>query len=117
VAALAWSGGKDSALALHELRERSGAAPRALITTVTADYGRISMHGVRRELLCHQAGAVGLPPVEVEIPAACSNDVHEQRLGQALAEVAARRGANDPVRRPVSRRCAGVSKGAAEPGW
>jgi uncharacterized protein (TIGR00290 family) len=86
MSALAWSGGKDSALALHELRERSGSPPRALITTVTADYGRISMHGVRRELLTCQAGALGLPLVEVEIPAACSNDVYEQRMERALAE-------------------------------
>ena len=85
--ALSWSGGKDSALALHELRERTGRpAPSALITTVTADHGRISIHGVRRELLCRQARAAGLPLVEVEIPAACSNDVYEQRMGQALAE-------------------------------
>ena len=44
------------------------------------------MHGVRRELLSLQARAVGLPLVEVEIPADCSNDVYEQRMGQALAE-------------------------------
>ena len=86
MSALSWSGGKDSALALHELRQRSGPAPRALITTVTADYGRISMHGVRRELLHRQARAVGLPLVEVEIPAECSNDVYEQRMARALAE-------------------------------
>ena len=83
---MSWSGGKDSALALGELRKGSGPAPRALITTVTADYGRISMHGVRRELLSRQARAAGLPLVEVEIPAACSNDVYEQPMGQALAE-------------------------------
>jgi uncharacterized protein (TIGR00290 family) len=87
VLALSWSGGKDSALALHELRERSGPFPRALITTVTADYERISIHGVRRELLRHQAQAAGLPLVEVEIPAGCSNDVYEQRMEQALLEV------------------------------
>jgi uncharacterized protein (TIGR00290 family) len=86
VSALSWSGGKDSALALYELREHSGSPPHALITTVTADYGRISMHGVRRELLVRQAQAAGLPLVEVEIPANCSNDVYEQRVGQALAE-------------------------------
>jgi uncharacterized protein (TIGR00290 family) len=86
VSALSWSGGKDSALALHDLRQRSGPALRALITTVTADYERISMHGVRRELLCRQARAVGLPLVEVEIPAGCSNDVYEQRMREALTE-------------------------------
>jgi uncharacterized protein (TIGR00290 family) len=71
---------------LHELRGRSGPAPHALITTVTADYGRISMHGVRRELLFRQAQAVGLPLVEIEIPADCSNDVYEQRMEGALAQ-------------------------------
>jgi uncharacterized protein (TIGR00290 family) len=84
--ALSWSGGKDSALALHELQHNSGPPPSALITTVTADYSRISMHGVRRELLRSQAQATGLALVEVEIPAACVNDVYEQRMGQALAE-------------------------------
>jgi diphthamide synthase (EF-2-diphthine--ammonia ligase) len=97
VLALSWSGGKDSALALHQLRERSGPAPRALITTVTADYGRISMHGVRRDLLSRQARAVGLPLVEVDIPAECSNDVYEQRMGQALA------GERPPKRTETSR--------------
>jgi hypothetical protein len=62
------------------LRERPGPASRALITTVTADYRRISMHGVRRDLPLRQARAVGLPLVEVEIPAGCSNDVYEERM-------------------------------------
>jgi uncharacterized protein (TIGR00290 family) len=84
--ALSFSGGKDSALALFALREGSGPAPGALVTTVTAEHQRISMHGVRRELLARQAQAAGLPLVEVEIPAGCSNDVYEQRMGQALAE-------------------------------
>jgi uncharacterized protein (TIGR00290 family) len=84
--ALSWSGGKDSALALHALRNGAGPAPDALITTVTSDYARISMHGVRRELLLAQAEATALPLVEVEIPATCPNDVYEQRMGQALAE-------------------------------
>jgi uncharacterized protein (TIGR00290 family) len=57
-----------------------------LITTVTADFARISMHGVRHELLVSQAQAAGLPLVEVEIPAGCSNEVYEQRLGAALAD-------------------------------
>jgi uncharacterized protein (TIGR00290 family) len=80
--ALSWSGGKDSALALRALAAR----PQALITTVTADYGRISMHGVRRELLRAQAGAAGVPLVEVEIPATCSNEEYERRMGAALSE-------------------------------
>lgn len=84
--ALSWSGGKDSVLALRALQAEPGEGPGALITTVTANYGRVSMHGVRRELLGTQANAVGVPLVEVEIPVACSNDVYEQRLGRALAE-------------------------------
>lgn len=84
--ALSWSGGKDSALALQALRGGAGPAPGALITTVTSDFDRISMHGVRRELLERQARAAGLPLIAVEIPAACSNDVYEQRLGQVMAE-------------------------------
>ena len=81
---LAWSGGKDSALALWALREQ-GIDPAALLTTVTADYDRVSMHGVRRSLLRAQAAATGLPLVEVEIPAACTNGEYERRMGAALA--------------------------------
>jgi len=85
-AALSWSGGKDSALALHTLRAEFAPGPEVLITTVTADYARVSMHGVRRELLAEQARAAGVQLVEIEIPASCSNDVYEQRMGAALAE-------------------------------
>lgn len=84
--ALSWSGGKDSALALHKLQGGCESAVGALITTVTADYERVSMHGVRRQLLVRQAQAVGLPLVEVEIPAACPNDVYEQRMRKVLVE-------------------------------
>lgn len=82
--ALSWSGGKDSALALWTLR-RQRLEPRALITTVTDAYHRISMHGVRRELLACQAGALDIPLVEVVIPPACVNDVYEARMAQAFA--------------------------------
>ena len=81
---LSWSGGKDSALALWTLRRRQ-LEPQALITTVTETFDRISMHGVRRELLARQADALMIPLVEVAIPQACSNDIYEQRLGQAFA--------------------------------
>lgn len=82
--ALSWSGGKDSALALWILARERGVVPRALITTVTEVYDRISMHGVRRSLLALQAAATGVPLVEVEIPVACTNDVYEERMAQAL---------------------------------
>lgn len=82
--ALSWSGGKDSALTLWTLRAE-GAGPQALITTVTDEYGRISMHGVRRELLERQSEAAGVPLVEVRIPPGCGNDLYEERLTQVFA--------------------------------
>jgi uncharacterized protein (TIGR00290 family) len=83
--ALSWSGGKDSALTLLELRREFGCDPCALITTVTETYNRISMHGVRRELLALQAQALGLPLAEVLIPASCSKELYETRMREALA--------------------------------
>jgi uncharacterized protein (TIGR00290 family) len=82
-AVLSWSGGKDSALALWTMRGE-GVEPTALLTTFTEDYGRVSMHAVRRDLLEAQAAAVGVPLVEVGIPAACSNEVYEERMAAAL---------------------------------
>ena len=84
--ALSWSGGKDSALALWTLR-RQRLEPEALITTVTEGYERISMHGVRRELLRGQAEALGIPLVEIVIPPACVNEVYEARMAEAFAAV------------------------------
>jgi uncharacterized protein (TIGR00290 family) len=82
---LAWSGGKDSALALWTLREREGRLPASLMTTVTAEYERISMHGVRRELLARQAELVGVPLVEVEIPVRCTDKVYDARMAAIFA--------------------------------
>jgi uncharacterized protein (TIGR00290 family) len=84
VFALSWSGGKDSALALWTLR-REQLEPEALITTVTESYERVSMHGVRRELLVRQAEALALPLIEIVIPPACVNDVYEARMAEAFA--------------------------------
>ncbi|HEU4702400.1 MAG TPA: ATP-binding protein [Conexibacter sp.] len=83
--ALAWSGGKDSALALHALRE-GGREPQALLTTVTEGVERISIHGVRRELLEAQAAGLGIELVEVRIPLPCPNAVYEAAMEQALAQ-------------------------------
>jgi uncharacterized protein (TIGR00290 family) len=81
--ALAWSGGKDSALALAALR-REGTSVAALLTTFTDDYDRVSMHGVRRGLVRDQAAAAGFPLVEVGIPAACGNEIYEARMEAAF---------------------------------
>jgi uncharacterized protein (TIGR00290 family) len=85
---LAWSGGKDSALALWTLREREGRLPTSLMTTVTAEYERISMHGVRRDLLARQAQLVGVPLLEVEIPMRCTDEVYDARMAAAFASEA-----------------------------
>jgi len=83
--ALSWSGGKDSALALHALTGDGQPPPSALVTTLAADHERISMHGVRRELLRRQARAIGIELVEIPIPAAASNEVYERAFAEALA--------------------------------
>lgn len=85
-----WSGGKDSCMALHELRRDPRYEIAALLTTVTEMYDRISMHGVRRVLLERQAAALGLPLEIVSIPPACVNTEYEARMGAKLAEVKAR---------------------------
>jgi uncharacterized protein (TIGR00290 family) len=82
--ALSWSGGKDSALALWALREELGVEPIALLTTITEDYDRISMHAVRVELLRAQAEATGLELVEIRIPAGCVNETYEARMATAM---------------------------------
>ena len=82
--ALSWSGGKDSALALWALREELGTEPAALLTTITEDYDRISMHAVRSDLLRAQARATGVELVEIPIPAACVNATYEERMALAL---------------------------------
>lgn len=87
---LAWSGGKDSALALRRL-QRSGAwRVETLLTTVTEDYDRVSMHGVRSELLEAQAASLGLPLVRVYIPAGSSNETYDERMLSALTPCKAR---------------------------
>src|SRR5689334_10790916 len=81
---MAWSGGKDSSLALHRLLDDPRWRVAGLVTTVTADYERISIHGVRRDILHAQAAAFGLPLFEATIPAQASNEVYEASFAQAL---------------------------------
>lgn len=79
-----WSGGKDSAMALHTLLQREDVRVTALLTTVTEGYERISMHGVRRELLERQAHSIGLVLHEVRIPPRCVDPIYEARMEEAL---------------------------------
>ena len=71
-------------MALHALLQRSDLQVLALLTTVTEGYERISMHGVRRELLELQAISIGLPLHEVRIPPQCVNPIYEARMEAAL---------------------------------
>jgi uncharacterized protein (TIGR00290 family) len=81
---LSWSGGKDSALALARLREDPRVRIIGLLTTVTAGYDRVSIHGVRRALLHAQAAALGLPVHEVTLQPESSNEAYDAALAQAL---------------------------------
>jgi uncharacterized protein (TIGR00290 family) len=81
-----WSGGKDSAMALHALRASREYRITALLTTITEEYDRISMHGVRRALLERQADALGLPLHPILIPPQCGNAIYEERMKEALAQ-------------------------------
>ncbi|HST58479.1 MAG TPA: hypothetical protein VLK84_07325 [Longimicrobium sp.] len=84
---LSWSGGKDSALALARLREQDGVQIVGLMTTVTAGYERVSIHGVRRTLLHAQAASLGLPLHEVTLLPKSSNEAYERATADALATV------------------------------
>lgn len=81
---MSWSGGKDSSLALHKVRDQGSYDVNALVTTVTEEFDRVSMHGVRRSLLHAQASSLGLPLEEVWIPKDASNEVYEARMKAVL---------------------------------
>ena len=79
-----WSGGKDSALALGELMGDPAFEVAGLLTTVTEDYQRISMHGIRRALLDEQAASLGLPLHVVLISKDCDLKLYERRMREVL---------------------------------
>ncbi len=79
-----WSGGKDSAMTLHEILKGAAYEISSLLTTVTEDYERVSIHGVRRALLEEQAASLGLPLEEVFIPKNTSDGEYEARMGEVL---------------------------------
>jgi uncharacterized protein (TIGR00290 family) len=81
---LAWSSGKDSAWALHMVRQTREVDITALLTTINQDYSRVAMHAVRESLVEMQAAAVGLPLVKVLIPAHCKNQDYERALASAM---------------------------------
>jgi uncharacterized protein (TIGR00290 family) len=88
-ALIAWSSGKDSAWALHEARRSGEYDIVGALTTVTDTFARVSMHGVREELLMAQLDAAGLPAIIVRIPYPCSNEIYEQKMAAAMQDAIA----------------------------
>jgi len=84
---LSWSSGKDSAWALHVLRQRHPGAVAGLLTTINESVQRVAMHAVRRDVLEAQAAAAGLPLHIVPIPDPCSNDEYEARMRVCVEQV------------------------------
>ena len=84
-ALISWSSGKDSAFALHEIRRGAEFEVVGALTTVTETFGRVSIHGVRQEILRAQCEAAGLPPRIVPIPYPCPNEIYEARMAEAVA--------------------------------
>lgn len=81
---LAWSGGKDSALALHRLASDPRWQVAGLLTTVTDEFERTAIHGVRRSILHAQAERLGFPLIESNIPPRASNAIYETAFARAL---------------------------------
>ena len=84
-ALIAWSSGTDSAWALYEARRANTLDIVGALTTVTETFGRVSMHGVREELLRLQLEAAGLPAIVVHIPFPCANEIYEKKMATAMA--------------------------------
>jgi len=85
-----WSGGKDSALALNRLRQDDRYEIVSLLTTCNEHFQRVSMHGVRLELLDAQAEAIGLPLEKIFVSQRSSNDEYRQKMAACLAAHKAR---------------------------
>jgi uncharacterized protein (TIGR00290 family) len=83
---VSWSGGKDSALALATLNQDPAVEVVGLLTSVTSQYDRVSIHGVRRALLTAQAESLGLPLTEISLAPDCSNAAYEAAFLAAIAE-------------------------------
>lgn len=77
---LSWSSGKDSAWALHVLRQQAELEVVGLLSTINEEFDRVAMHAVRTELLRQQADCAGLPLRLVKLPYPCSNEIYEARM-------------------------------------
>ena len=83
-ALLSWSGGKDAAWALHALRKRGEVEVVGLLSTIAEGYERVSMQGIRVDVLHAQAAAAGLPVIEARIPQRADNATYEANFADAL---------------------------------
>jgi uncharacterized protein (TIGR00290 family) len=83
---ISWSSGKDSAFALHRVRQAGSFDVTGALTTLTETFGRVSIHGVREDILRAQLAAAGLAPLIVPIPYPCPNEIYEARMEVAIAE-------------------------------
>jgi len=81
---VSWSSGKDSAMALYKIVKSNEFEILAILTTVSDMFQRISMHGVREELLDQQANSIGIAVEKVRIPYPCPNEVYEQKMVELL---------------------------------
>jgi uncharacterized protein (TIGR00290 family) len=86
---LSWSSGKDSAWALHVLRQQNQYEIAGLLTTINSAFDRVAMHSTRRELLEMQAEAAGLPLITIPLPWPCSNTDYEMAMKQACDQAVA----------------------------
>lgn len=82
---VSWSSGKDSAWMLHVLRSRPDVEVVGLFTSINSVAGRVSMHGVRAEVLRKQAESVGLPLTEIALPYPCSNEEYAASMKRFVA--------------------------------
>lgn len=87
---LSWSSGKDSAWALHRLREDLAIEVVGLFTTLNQAFERVAMHGVRKQLLLAQAECVGLPLTTIDLPWPCSNEEYGRIMTGFIADVQAK---------------------------
>ena len=83
---VSWSGGKDSCMALREVQRTGNIRVETLLTTVTRDFDRISMHGVRRALLERQAASLGIPLHQIFISKGANNEEYEVKMGEVFSE-------------------------------
>jgi uncharacterized protein (TIGR00290 family) len=86
---LSWSSGKDSAWALHVLRQQGEFEIAGLVTTINSAFDRVAMHGTRRVLVEMQAEAAGLPLIAAPLPWPCSNADYERAMKQVCDQALA----------------------------